>query len=113
MKLRSEVFRRAAELVAVDEEEHCISVFTKNVCSCPALEDSEDEFNFFVEMFKPRYISYSQQWWTCGPHYITEQTQLARHIALLLCAEMIEAGDAPSALKHEPLRPPPPTPRRS
>lgn len=84
MKIRPEVFLKAAEMIASE----------KDSCCCPALVNAGarwEEREFFGDLFKrdsEGYKQYNVIWWWFGKPYSTE----ARIIALLLAYEIAKGG---------------------
>lgn len=63
----------------------------ENIFCCIAIKNYQDEKNF-AKLFKPKWKSKSNGWWHNDENMLasTPQTQLARSLALLLCAEIGE-----------------------
>lgn len=87
-KLNADVFWNAANSVAVDFEDH-LRDQESNSCCCPAIAKEEIwkliSYDYFKTLFKPE--NSGVYWWK---EDINRKSQLQRHIALLLCYEMVK-----------------------
>lgn len=98
--MKSIIFRNAAKKIEYTIEDNLVrysSMFSCDVINKEVYrlygkkflnEDSLEE-KFYKKMFKPKRTNFIYGWWS---DEITETSQLARQLALLFAAEMVEDG---------------------